>query len=102
LLATRALGRTVVVWDATSGKERFHLKTEEEIRGPWGFSPDGKLLAAKAGDAVVVWDTTIGKERFTLKYGRGASEPRFSPDGKWLVTEEEDGTLRLWDLEPSR
>jgi RNA polymerase sigma factor (sigma-70 family) len=65
------------------------------------LSPDGKLLATRAGDdRVRLWEAATGKELHVLS---GAQESpglwgfAFAPDGKTLVTGGADGMLRFWD-----
>src|SRR5439155_14768687 len=63
------------------------------------FSPDGKLLAAGYDELVLLWDVATGKERATLSGHRGAVQAvSFSPDGKRLLSQSEDGTALVWDV----
>jgi eukaryotic-like serine/threonine-protein kinase len=52
------------------------------------FSPDQKTLASAGDDRMVkLWDVDTGEELITLeKYGSVVDDPRFSPDGRTLVT----------------
>ena len=52
------------------------------------FSPDQKTLASAGDDGVVkLWHVETGEELMTLeKNGSVVGSPRFSPDGKILVT----------------
>jgi WD40 repeat protein len=51
------LGSALVVWDATTGQERFSLKSPGGKLGEFAFSPDGKLLAAATWDRdAIIWD----------------------------------------------
>jgi RNA polymerase sigma factor (sigma-70 family) len=64
------------------------------------LSPDGKLLATRAGDdRVRLWDAATGRERYAL--GGGHDKPglwcfAFAPGGE-LATGGADGAVRFWD-----
>src|SRR5262249_1600231 len=54
----------IQVWDAVTGKERFHVPGQRPHGGTLVFSPDTKWLAW-AGDqdrSVHLWDVAAGKE----------------------------------------
>jgi WD40 repeat protein/serine/threonine protein kinase len=79
-----------------------------QLAGPdiWrqvAISPDGQRVAWRGGP-VLLYDTTTGKElyRFTPK-GRSGWGLAFSPDGKWLATNDEvpdfpTTTVHIWDV----
>lgn len=62
------------------------------------FSPDGKTLAAMAGNTLRAWDVKTGKETATVQGGpkhfMGAA---FTPDGRFVGTVSKDKTTRFWD-----
>jgi RNA polymerase sigma factor (sigma-70 family) len=70
------------------------------------LSPDGKLLATRAGDdRVRLWDAVTGRERHVI--GGGPGEPglwcfAFAPDGRALATGGADGTVRFWGPDTGR
>src|SRR5262249_54078687 len=78
----------------TRGRHTAHLSS-------LALSPDGKLLATRAGDdRVRLWDAATGKELHVL--GGPPGSPGlggfpFAPDGKALVTGGADGLIRFWD-----
>src|SRR5262249_33223357 len=52
----------VRLWDPVAGREPLHFPGE----GPCAFSPDGSLLAYRAGESVRVWNMAANKaEAFT-------------------------------------
>jgi len=82
-------------------------RTGAEIRSlPWkgwpvavGFSPDGRLIAAKAQNSdITLWDAASGREVGTLA-ASGYSSYAFSPDGRFIAAGgKQDKTLALWDI----
>jgi WD40 repeat protein len=81
-------GYAVLRWDAETGKALF---PEQDIgHGSYvngvGFSPDGKLVATRAGDSrLCVWDAGTGKELWHAP-AQWTHSPHidFSPDSKFL------------------
>jgi WD40 repeat protein len=78
----------IFAWDLTAAKPRltpapFASKKSEFI----ALSPDGKTLAAGAGNDVVLWDPVTGKEKTRLAGHRyPVRQAAFSADGKRLAS----------------
>jgi len=63
------------------------------------FSADGRRVAITSFHrTVLVWDAD-GGSRVLGKHDRQAPGADFSPDGSLLVTVDEDGVAKLWDVE---
>jgi WD40 repeat protein len=98
------VGGTVKVWDVKSGEEvRSFPYTHADVRGSMVLSPDGKRLACNSEGPdhqpmVRVYDIASGDEVVALTgHASRVTCLVYSPDGKRLVTGNEDGTVKLWD-----
>jgi WD40 repeat protein len=60
------------------------------------FAPDGKLIALAFGD-IRLWSPETGKIAAVLPKG-GGGMPLFSADGRTVVSSNEDGSVRIWEL----
>jgi WD40 repeat protein len=102
-LLTFGADRVLNFWDADSGRL---LRAQQLPIGQYPrsavLSPDGRLLVFQdfeAPDAFSLWDVTRSRVRFKLPLGEGwRHRAAFSPDGKTLVTAQDSGVLRAWDV----
>lgn len=79
--------------------------------GPLAVDAAGKRVAAGSvqhgplGPVVCVWEVDTGKLLGTIKAHaepHAISSVEFSPDGRRLLTASEDGTAKVWDLDPAK
>jgi WD40 repeat protein len=91
--------RTLRVWDAASGAERFLLTGHTgEVRS-CAVSPDSRFIVSASNDHTLkVWDATTGAERFTLRGHTGEIRGcAVSPDNRFIISASGDRSLKIWD-----
>jgi WD40 repeat protein len=87
-------GDNLHVMDVKTGVQ---LSRFENVNGIAVFSPDNKLLLAADDNLAFVLDPTTGQELRVLSGHTGlVNDIAFSPNGQTLLTDSEDGTVRLW------
>lgn len=91
------------IWDL-SGRLIREIKNNKLLNGDAEFSPDGKRFFT-TDDTIKVWDIRdeavkawdLSGDLLTELTGNQRN-PRWSPDGKYIVTFGEDRIVRIWDL----
>ena len=62
---------------------------------------DALLLVAARDGRVILWDLDNGERHIELRdEHNGVRCAEFSPDGAWVATGNQDGTLHLWPVHP--
>jgi WD40 repeat protein len=99
--------KTVLLWNAGTGRVERTLRTEEVQ--PWSvaFSQDGKTLVVggQRGDhsgVVTLWNVETGKLNHTLERGQYVNKAVFSPNGKMVAGGGGGGEVDLWDAETGK
>lgn len=97
----------VRVWDARMGRLLHEFDAPEIFSHPYRawtdrrlfFTPDGKTIAAGAGEEVRFWDIRSGRvvRRFHIGFG-GGTALTLSADGKTFYCGGDDDKLYQWDI----
>jgi WD40 repeat protein len=97
-------GCVLEVWDLKTKRCRFTLHgRSRRFQSQTFFSPDSRWIAYPLGQFQLgVWDASSGKE---LAHYQGHREPLiavgFSRDGRTLLSADESGTVKAWDVPAS-
>ena len=93
--AQLAVGSNIGVWlyDVETGNQKRTLFAGKSLC--LAFSPDGRFLASSGGYSgeteIQVWEIETGREMSLIDRYASASELRFSPDGKTLISLSSSG-----------
>jgi len=93
LLAVSGWGKDVAVYDATTGKDLFHLTHPESVSS-LTLSPDGRWIATGSANAVHLW-TNTGKLVSRFTHDGQIEALSFSKDSQLLASASSDGRVRL-------
>jgi WD40 repeat protein len=115
-LASGGDDSTVRLWRVADGAPLRILRGSSHVYSV-GFSRDGRWLASGGrahgglgtfwnqatglggdGPAVRLWDVREGRAVQTLDHPNDVSSVAFSPDGRWLASTSDNGTMSIWRL----
>lgn len=89
------------IWNVATGKRKMTLKGHVNGIFSIAMSPDGKMLATAGcqdGD-IILWEFDTGRKLRTLDPKNGRIwTVAFPPDDKTLISGDEDGMVRHWDV----
>lgn len=91
--------RAVRLWDTATGSclQVFESYTSLGAR----LTADGRFAVCDKSGAVELWDVTTGRSALHLdqKGGQGLSGVVPTPDGRYVLAGDFDGTVRVWELD---
>jgi WD40 repeat protein len=92
-------GRTIRLWDLSTGQLLHKLKGHTRGNINMAFSPDGKLLASGSHDTTIrLWNTTTGTMQMLLTVHTTAVRALcFSPNGRFLASGDDSSRVLLWN-----
>jgi WD40 repeat protein len=100
-LATASADRSIRVWDGQTGKRLYSLAGHTEMVTSLAAHPTADQIASVSADKTMrVWN--LGPDggsaiRTSPAQADVLTDVRYSPDGKWIVTASNDGTVKVWD-----
>jgi WD40 repeat protein len=100
-LASSSDDSTIKIWALTGRLEFRTLHGGSDCCGAVAFSPDGRLLALADGNIVKLWEAGTGRELFNMPTGNhvmGIVDVAFEPDGKRLISLNQDHTVTIWEV----
>jgi len=106
LVITGARDRTVRIWDLNGGVEIKSIPVVGEPPAALWISPIEELVAlwdGRAGSPVKLLDPDA--DRFVgspLAHAGAVTSAVFSPDGHYILSVEENGSVRLWDTRTAK
>jgi WD40 repeat protein len=87
----------ISVWDISTGQLAFSISDTIIREALW--SPDGRLILARATNQVRVWDVPSGALVQTLDHNRALRAALWSPDNTSIATWTNEDIVRIWDVE---
>jgi WD40 repeat protein len=100
----RASGK-IDVWEVATGKQIRTFGSGKMVSyQSLAFSPNGKLLVTGSGwwgrgSGIRLWDVSTGLEiEPSVRQVDSALSVIFSPDNRFLISTEREGTARLWEV----
>jgi WD40 repeat protein len=107
-LAIETWSNKVFIWDTDARKVTAELSHNANVADLAWLPDGGRLVVAKRGVGASVWETDPWREAYTIGpvlstpdrslnvLGLSLARSQLSPDGKWLLTVDEEGTGRTW------
>src|SRR5579872_4495146 len=110
--ATTSTDRTVSVWQTETGRELLRCHDFEREPRAAAFSKDGKSLLCVADGNAYIFEIGDAKDKtrpaaakevrhFSLQADK-MTAAAFSTDASWLAVGDEDGKVRLWDVQEGK
>lgn len=97
-LVTATKYSDVIVWDVKKGTKILSINKPEFWIDDIAFSPDGKHVVVSGDGESFVWNIKTGKQELHLLFKGLECISVFSPDSKFLLTNNKNNTAALWNI----
>ena len=98
VLATGSMDGTIGLWTTKDAQPAGMLPGHLQETTDVAFSPDGRTLASiSEGESLKLWNLATRREVFSEALPHAGSHLKFSPDGRHLAVNLDDGKLLLLD-----
>jgi WD40 repeat protein len=97
-LATAMRYTGVSIWNVKNGKRLLNFPLPDEQVNNLTFSPEGKYIMATIDDESYVVDIKSGKDVLHLDNDGLECTPVFSPDEKYVLSNNKNNTAALWSI----
>lgn len=93
----------IFLWDVPSGKQTFHIETNEEVLWDVAVSPNGELLATRNNAGRIdLWHVKTGRFSHEIAAQPCDCGPVFTGDGKQILCGTDRGEICCWDVEKAK
>jgi WD40 repeat protein len=92
-------GGVVRLWDTATGRQTGSVAGSVNVDCALRFAPDGRMLAYPGWQSLPVWDTTAACQLWDAPAtGQRYTAVAFTPDGRTVVSGDQGGAIREWDV----
>jgi WD40 repeat protein len=93
---------SIRIWSVESGETIQHINTGNSRC--CDISPDGKFIVSGTiwKGELSMWDPSTGEQIWSNPQSSGTKDCCYSPDGLWIVSAHEDGTIKMCEAESGK
>src|SRR4029077_1926518 len=98
-----AAGPSASIYEVATGRLQAELPVETGRDAVLTWHPSGKYLAVAGLQQIQLWEVDTAARVSTMDgHSSLVTTLSFHPSGSWLISDNWDGTPRLWQLAPGR